>query len=112
LAESKPEWPSGRRRLTVSPANRSSNGGGAAASVLARSVRLGPRRGRSTSGQKYKELEYITANMPSAQTAGTSTDCSTVILADMSQLVVGKRQDRQIQISQDYACTADQTAIR
>lgn len=55
---------------------------------------------------------YISANMPSAQTVGTSTDCSTVILADMSQIVVGMRQDLQIQMSQDYAFNADQTAIR
>jgi HK97 family phage major capsid protein len=50
--------------------------------------------------------------MPSAQTVGTSSDCSTVILADMSQVVVGMRQDLQLEMSRDYAFNADQTAIR
>lgn len=55
---------------------------------------------------------YISGNMPSAQTVGTSSDCSTVILADMSQIVVGMRQDLQLEMSRDFAFNADQTAIR
>ena len=55
---------------------------------------------------------YISSNLPSAQTVGTSTDCSTVVLADMSQVVVGMRQDLQVQMSGDYAFASDQVAIR
>jgi HK97 family phage major capsid protein len=55
---------------------------------------------------------FISGNIPSAQTVGTSTDCSTVILADMSQIVVGMRQELQVEMSRDYAFSADQTAIR
>jgi HK97 family phage major capsid protein len=55
---------------------------------------------------------FISGNLPSAQTVGTSTDCSTVILGDMSQIVVGMRQEIQVEMSRDYAFNADQTAIR
>jgi HK97 family phage major capsid protein len=55
---------------------------------------------------------FISGNLPSAQTVGTSTDCSTVILADMSQVVVGMRQEVELTMSRDYAFNADQTAIR
>jgi HK97 family phage major capsid protein len=55
---------------------------------------------------------YISANLPSAQTVGTSTDCSTVILADMSQIVVGMAKELQVEMSRDYAFNSDQTAIR
>lgn len=55
---------------------------------------------------------FISGNMPSAQTVGTSTDCSTVILADMSQVVVGMQQELQVDMSRDFAFNAHQTAIR
>jgi HK97 family phage major capsid protein len=55
---------------------------------------------------------FISGNMPSAQTVGTSTDCSTVIFADMSQVVVGTRKEVELTMSRDYVFNADQTANR
>jgi uncharacterized protein (DUF2461 family) len=46
--------------------------------------------------------------MPVNQTVGTSTDCSTVVLADMSQIIVGWRKQIQVEMSRDYAFSSDQ----
>lgn len=55
---------------------------------------------------------YVTSNLPVTETKGTSTDCSTILLADMSQVVVAQRKAVEVQYSMDYAFNADQTAIR
>jgi HK97 family phage major capsid protein len=55
---------------------------------------------------------FITANLPSAQTVGTSTDCTTAVLADMSQIAVGWRKQITLEMRRDFLFNADQTAIR
>jgi HK97 family phage major capsid protein len=53
-----------------------------------------------------------TTNIPITETVGTSTDCSHVLLTDMSQVVVARARDVSVELSRDYAFNADQTAVR
>lgn len=55
---------------------------------------------------------FISNSIPVTQTAGSSTDCSSIILADMSQVVVAVARDIELMVSLDYAFAADQVAIR
>lgn len=55
---------------------------------------------------------FISNSLSIAETVGTSTDCSTLILADMSQVVVAVARQIELMISTDYAFNADQVAIR
>lgn len=55
---------------------------------------------------------FISNNIPVNQTVGTSTDCSSIILADMSQVVVAISRDVELMVSLDYAFAADQVALR
>ena len=41
-----------------------------------------------------------------------STDCTTVVLADMSQVIVGMRNAIGVEMSRDFLFQNDQTAIR
>ena len=53
-----------------------------------------------------------TSNLPINGTYGTSSDASNVILADMSQVVIGRRKDVEVAVSTDFAFKNDQVAIR
>lgn len=55
---------------------------------------------------------YISNNLSIAETAGTSSDCSSIILADMSQVVVGVSRELELSISDQYAFNSDQLALR
>ncbi len=55
---------------------------------------------------------FASTNLPINGTTGTSTDTSTVLLADMSQVLVGRAKEIEVAYSEDYAFNADQTAIR
>jgi HK97 family phage major capsid protein len=55
---------------------------------------------------------WITTNITAAETVGTSTDCSWVALADMSQIVVAQRKQVEIEYDRSYRFNYDQTAIR
>lgn len=54
----------------------------------------------------------VSNNLPVNETKGTSTDCSAIILADMSQVVVAQAREVELSISEDYAFNADQVAVR
>lgn len=60
----------------------------------------------------WDEPVFISNNIPVNQTVGTSTDCSSIILADMSQVVVAISRDVELMVSLDYAFAADQVALR
>jgi HK97 family phage major capsid protein len=55
---------------------------------------------------------FTTTNLPINGVTGTSNDTSTVILSDMSQVLVGCAKEIEVAYSEDYAFNADQTAIR
>jgi HK97 family phage major capsid protein len=55
---------------------------------------------------------FLSSNFSITQTVGTSTDCSTILLADMSQVVVGVSRQVELQMSTDYAFGNDQVALR
>lgn len=55
---------------------------------------------------------FISNSLSITETSGTSTDCSTLILADMSQIVVGVARAVELMISEHYAFNADQVAVR
>lgn len=55
---------------------------------------------------------YLSNHIPNDETRGTSNDCSTVLLADMTQVVVARRQDVELAYSNEYRFDYDQTAIR
>lgn len=55
---------------------------------------------------------YISNSIPVNQTVGTSTDCSSIILADMSQVVVATSRAVELMMSVDFAFDKDQVAIR
>jgi HK97 family phage major capsid protein len=59
-------------------------------------------------GQACVHLNSIPVN----QTVGTSTDCSSLILADMSQVVVGVSRDVELMVSTEFAFDKDQVALR
>lgn len=55
---------------------------------------------------------FLSSNFSIAQTVGTSTDTSTILLADMSQVVVGVSRQVEIQISTEAYFAADQVALK
>lgn len=55
---------------------------------------------------------YISNSLSITETVGTSTDCSTMILADMSQIVVGVARAVELMISEHFAFNSDQVAVR
>ena len=54
----------------------------------------------------------VTSNLPSTETKGTSSATSTIILADMSNVVVGIGKGVEIQQSRDRYFETDQTGVR
>lgn len=73
---------------------------------------LSPDPGADASKSLFGVPVYLSSQIPTTETVGTSTDTSHVILADMSQIVVGQRKQVEVALSSDYAFNADQTAIR
>lgn len=56
---------------------------------------------------------YKTGNLPQTETKGTATSvCSSIILADMSRIVIGVGQDVRVQQSDDFYFDKDATALR
>ncbi|GAA3829050.1 phage major capsid protein [Streptomyces chiangmaiensis] len=55
---------------------------------------------------------YISNSLSITETTGTSTDCSSIILADMSQVVVAVARQVELQVDESFAFNADQVAVR
>lgn len=55
---------------------------------------------------------FASTNVPVNETTGTSTDTSPVILADMSQVIVGRARDIEVAYSADFRFDSDQVAVR
>ena len=55
---------------------------------------------------------YLSNNLSIAETQGSNSDCTTLLLVDMSQIVVGVSRDIEVVVSTDYAFNTDQVAIR
>ena len=55
---------------------------------------------------------YISNSLSITETVGSSTDCSTILLADMSQVLVGVAREVELVISEDFAFNTDQIAVR
>lgn len=55
---------------------------------------------------------YISNSLSVAETVGSSSDCSTILLCDMSQIVVGVSRAIEVVMSEHYAFANDQIAIR
>jgi HK97 family phage major capsid protein len=55
---------------------------------------------------------YISNSIPTAQTVGTSSDCSTLILADFSQIVIAAARQLELVMSTDAYFATDQVGLR
>jgi len=55
---------------------------------------------------------FISNSLSITETVGTSTDCSTILLADMSQVLVGVAREVELVISEDFKFDTDQIAVR
>lgn len=66
----------------------------------------------ATSMSIWGKPVYISNSVPITQTVGTSTDCSSILLADMSRVVVGQSRAVELMMSVDYAFNTDQVALR
>lgn len=55
---------------------------------------------------------FISNSLSLTETKGTSTDCSSIILADMSQVVVAVARDVELMVSEDFKFDTDQIAVR
>jgi HK97 family phage major capsid protein len=66
----------------------------------------------ATSMSIWGKPVFISNSVPITQTVGTSTDCSTILLADMSRVVVGQSRAVELMMSVDYAFNTDQVALR
>jgi HK97 family phage major capsid protein len=55
---------------------------------------------------------FISNSLSITETVGTSTDCSSLLLVDMSQVLVAVARDVELRVSEDYAFNADQVALR
>ena len=55
---------------------------------------------------------YTTTNLQITLTVGSSTDCTTAIMFDASQMVILERSGIEIAVSRDIAFNTDQTAVR
>lgn len=55
---------------------------------------------------------FISNSLSITQTVGTSTDTSSIVLADMSQVIVAVARDLEVLVSEHYAFNADQVAIK
>jgi len=55
---------------------------------------------------------FISNSLSVAETKGTSSDCTAILLADMSQVVVGVAREVELTVSEDFAFDTDQVAVR
>jgi HK97 family phage major capsid protein len=55
---------------------------------------------------------HISNSLSIAETKGSSSDCSSIILADMSEVVVGVSREVELMISEDFKFDTDQVAVR
>lgn len=55
---------------------------------------------------------FISSQIGIAETRGTSSDCSSIAVCDMSRLVVARRKEIELAYSPDYAFHRDQTYVR
>lgn len=55
---------------------------------------------------------FTSNNLSIAETVGGNSDCSTILLVDMSRILVGVARNIEVQISTDYAFNTDQVAVR
>lgn len=55
---------------------------------------------------------YISNSLSITETQGTATNASSILLCDMSQIVVGVARAVELMISEHYAFNADQVAVR
>jgi HK97 family phage major capsid protein len=55
---------------------------------------------------------YISNSLSITETVGTSTDCSVLLLCDMSQILVGVAREVELVVSEDFKFDTDQIAIR
>ena len=55
---------------------------------------------------------YISNSLSVAETKGSSSDCSSILLADMSQVVVGVSRQVELSVSEDFKFDTDQVALR
>ena len=55
---------------------------------------------------------YISNNLPINETKGTGTTCSSIILADMSEIVVATSRQVELMISTDFKFDTDEIALR
>lgn len=55
---------------------------------------------------------YISNSLSITETVGTSTDCSTILLCDMSQIVVAQARQVELVASEDAYFTSDQVGLR
>ena len=55
---------------------------------------------------------FISNNLPITETQGTSTNCSTVLMIDMSQVYVAVSRQPEMRISQDVYFASDQLGLK
>lgn len=55
---------------------------------------------------------HVSNNLPVNETQGTSTDCSSILLADMSQVVVAQARQVELSMSEHVGFASDQIAVR
>lgn len=55
---------------------------------------------------------FTSNNLSITETVGGNSDCSTILLVDMSRIVVGVSRQIEVQMSTDYAFATDQVAVR
>ncbi|MQA14989.1 MAG: phage major capsid protein [Pseudonocardiaceae bacterium] len=55
---------------------------------------------------------HISNSLSITETVGTSTDCTAILLADMSQVVVASSRQIELSMSEDFAFDSDQVAVR
>ncbi len=55
---------------------------------------------------------FISNSLSITETVGSSTDCSTILLADMSEVLVGVAREVELVISEDFKFDTDQIAVR
>ena len=55
---------------------------------------------------------FTSNNLSITETVGGNSDCSSILLVDMSRIVVGVARNIEVKISEDYAFNTDQVAVR
>jgi HK97 family phage major capsid protein len=55
---------------------------------------------------------FVSGAVPITQTAGSSSDCSTLLLVDMSRLLIGRSRDVEVRYSEDAYFGSDEIGVR